>query len=107
MSDAAERQTAELQEQLDFTAKLAEQKIKDDLKNARERWREQETAKTLVFQQEQFDFVAGSPRDYVGFKFVLGGVEVSIVEWTLIISTTKLTQEEAMAMGVAVQEKFK
>jgi hypothetical protein len=106
MSDAAE-QTKELQEQLDFTAKLAKQKVEDDLKNARERWREQETAKTLAFQQEKFDFVAGSPRNYVGFKFVSDGVEATTAEWTLVISTTKLTREEAMAMVSQLQERLK
>lgn len=106
MSDAAE-QTAELQEQLDFTAKLAKQKAEDDLKNARERWREQETEKTLAFQQEKFDFVAGPPRSYVGFKFFPGGVEATTAEWTLVISTTKLTQEEALTMISNVQENLK
>lgn len=106
MSDAAE-QTKELQEQLDFTAKLAKQKADDDLKNARERWREQETAKTLAFQQEKFDFVTGSPRNYVGFKFVPGGVEATTAEWTLVISTTKLTEEDAMAMVATLQGNAK
>lgn len=107
MSEAAD-QTAEVQEQLDFTAKLAQQKSKEDFQAARERWREQETVKTEAFQQEQFGFVVGSPRRYVGFKFVSGGeVEVVTAEWTLVISSTKLTKEETLALIATLQGNSK
>lgn len=106
MSDAVE-QTAELQEQLDFTAKLAQQKAEDDLKNARERWREQETEKTLAFQQEKFDFVAGPPRQYLGFKFVSDGVEVVTAEWTLVSAVTKISKDDVLQMVANLQEKVK
>lgn len=107
MSETAD-QSAEVQEQLDFTAKLAQQKSKDDLQAARERWREQETVKTEAFQREQFGFVAGTPRRYVGFKFLAGGaVEVVTAEWTLVISSTMLAKEETLALIATLQGNTK
>lgn len=106
MSESAD-QTAEVQEQLDFTAKLAQQKSKDDLQAARERWRAEETAKTEAFQKEQFEFVIGSPRRYVGFKFVADGVEAVTAEWTLVIDSITLSREEAHAMIAGLQNIVK
>ena len=89
------------------TGKLSQQQMADDLLAARERWREQETVKTEAFQRENFTFVAGSPRRYVGFKFVSDGVEVATAEWTLVLSTTKLAKEEVQALIADLQESQK
>lgn len=103
MTEAAD-QTAEIQEQLDRTSEIAEQKKrKDDLQAARVRWREQETVKTEAFQKENFAFVIGSPRRYVGFKFVSGGMEVVTAEWTVVVSTDKLNHEEVRALIAVLQ----
>lgn len=98
MTEAAD-QTAEIQEQLERTSEIAEQKKrKDDLQAARVRWREQENVRTEAFQKETFAFVIGSPRRYVGFKFVSGGVEVVTAEWTTVVSTDTLTKDEVKAL---------
>ena len=90
----------------DAAAKPTRQQVEDDLNEARARWREQETALTLDFQNEQFDFVAGPPRRYVGFKVVPDGVVVTTAEWTTVVSTTQLTKEEAMGMVASLKENL-
>lgn len=87
----------------DAAAKVTQQQAEDDLKEARARWREQETIRTLEFQKEQFDFVAGPPRRYVGFKVVADGVTVITAEWTTVVSTTTLPQQEVLSLIATLQ----
>lgn len=81
------------------------QQMKDELQAARDSWRLQETIKTEAFQRENFKFVAGSPRRYVGFKFVAdGSVEVVSAEWTLVVATATLAKEEVQALIATLQD---
>lgn len=87
-----------------------EQQIKADaeLAVARKNWRENMTAETSVFQQENYEIVAGTPRRYVGATNQYDGTtEVTIAEWTTVAASVRLTRDEILVLIDGLQKLVK